>query len=87
MFFRSVTRDFCDFLVKKELLIEQTLTVEINGEKVQLNGLLLVDEKKLNEMSDEEHLELRKGGYLAPIYAHLGSLHHANKLAKLRAEA
>ncbi|OIQ46502.1 MAG: hypothetical protein BM565_11420 [Gammaproteobacteria bacterium MedPE] len=83
----QVTRDFCDFLVKKELLIEQTLTVEINGEKVQLNGLLLVDEKKLNEMSDEEHLELRKGGYLAPIYAHLGSLHHANKLAKLRAEA
>lgn len=83
----QVTRDFCDFLVKKELLIEQTLTVEINGEKVQLNGLLLVDEKKLNEMSDEEHLELRKGGYLAPIYAHLGSLHQANKLAKLRAEA
>ncbi len=83
----QVTREFCDFLVEKDLLIEQTLTVEINGEKVQLNGLLLVDEKKLHEMSDEAHLDLRKRGYLGPIFAHLGSLHHANKLAKLRADA
>lgn len=83
----QITREFCDYLVEKELLIEQTLTVEINGEKVQLNGLLLVDEKKLNELSDEEYLELRKRGYLGPIFAHLGSLHHANKLAKLRADA
>lgn len=82
-----VTREFCDYLVEKDLLVEQTLTVEINGEKVQLNGLLLVDEKKLHGMSDEEHLDLRKRGYLGPIFAHLGSLHHANKLAKLRAEA
>jgi len=83
----QVTREFCDHLVQKELLIEQTLSVEINGEKVQLNGLLLVDEKKLSEMSDEDYLVLRQRGFLAPIYAHLGSLHHANKLAKLRAEA
>lgn len=82
----QVTREFCDFLVGKELLIEQTLTVDIKGEKVQLNGLLLVDEKKLSELSDADFLELRKRGYLAPIFAHLGSLNHANKLAKLKSE-
>jgi len=81
----QVTREFCNFLVEKELLIEQTLTVDINGEKVQLNGLLLIDEKKFNQLSDEDYLELRKRGYLAPIFAHLGSLHHANKLAKIKA--
>ena len=81
----QVTREFCNFLVEKELLVEQTLTVDINGEKVQLNGLLLVDEKKLAELSDTDFLDLRKRGYLAPIYSHLGSLHNANKLAKLRA--
>lgn len=81
----QVTREFCNFISEKELLIEQTLTVEINGEKVQLNGLLLVDEKKLSELPDEDFLELRKRGYLAPIFAHLSSLHHANKLAKLKA--
>ena len=80
----QVTRDFCEYLTEKELLIEQTLTIDIKGEKVQLNGLLLVDEKKLSELSDEEFLELRKRGFLAPIYAHLSSLHHANKLAKLK---
>lgn len=82
----QVTRGFCDVLVEKDLLVEQSLTVEIKGEKTQLNGLLLVDEKKLNELSDEEFLDLRKKGYLAPIYAHLGSLHQANKLAQLRAD-
>ena len=82
----QVTRAFCEFLTDKELLIEQTLTVEINGEKAQLNGLLLVDEKKLNELADEDFLELRKRGYLAPIFAHLSSLHNANKLAKIRAD-
>jgi len=81
-----VTREFCDYISEKELLIEQTLTIEINGEKVQLNGLLLVDEKKLHELSDEDFLELRKRGYLSPIFAHLSSLHHANKLAKLKAD-
>lgn len=80
----QVTKEFCEFLTVKDLLIEQTLTVEINGEKAQLNGLLLVDEKKLNELSDEDFLELRKRGYLAPIFAHLSSLNHANKLAKLK---
>jgi len=82
----QVTREFCDYLNEKELFIEQTLTVDINGEKVQLNGLLLVDEKKLNESSDEDFLELRKRGYLTPIFAHLSSLHRATKLAKLKAE-
>ncbi len=82
----KVTRDFSDYLNEKDLLIEQSLTVEINGEKVQLNGLLLVNEKKVNELSDDEFLDLRKRGYIAPIFAHLGSLHHANKLAKLKAD-
>lgn len=82
----QVTREFCEYIQSKELLVEQTLTVEINGEKAQLNGLLLVDEKKLNELSDEEFLELRKRGYLAPIFAHLSSLHHANKLAQIKSK-
>lgn len=79
-----ITREFTRALAEKDLLIEQTLSVDINGEKVQLNGLFLVDEKKLNEMSDEDHLALRKRGFLAPIYAHLGSLHQVNRLARIR---
>ncbi len=80
----NITRAFCAHLAEKDLLIEQTLTIDIAGEKVQLNGLYLVDEKKLNAMSDEDHLEIRKRGYLAPIYAHMGSLQQVNRLAKLR---
>ncbi|MDP2559533.1 SapC family protein [Psychrobium sp. 1_MG-2023] len=80
----QLTREFSKVLVEHELLVEQSLTLEIAGEKVRINGLFLIDEKKLNELSDEKHLELRKRGFLAPIYAHLGSLHQVNKLAQLR---
>ena len=57
---------------------------ELNGEKIGINGVYLVDEKVLNSLSDEDFLELRKKGFLAPIYNHLGSLHQLSRLAKLK---
>ncbi len=84
--FTEVTQAFSDYLAEKELLTQQTLTVDINGEKRDINGIYLIDERKLNELSDEEFLELRKRGYLAPIYAFLTSTHQVARLARLKAQ-
>ncbi len=51
-----------------------TFTLE-NGEKVSLTGFKLVDEKKVNALSDEDYKELRDGGALPVIYCHLISMH------------
>ncbi len=83
--FSQVTTNFTKFLAEKELLIAQTLTLEIKGEKRDINGIYLIDEKKLNELSDEEFLEIRKRGYLAPIYSFLTSMPQVNRLARLKA--
>ncbi|MBD1582900.1 SapC family protein [Pseudoalteromonas sp. S16_S37] len=84
--FSRVTEAFTKHLADKELLVQQTLTVEIKGDKKDINGIYLVDERKLNEMSDEDYLELRKRGYLAPIFAFLTSTHQVARLARLKAQ-
>jgi hypothetical protein len=67
----------------KELDILKTIdaTVEKNGEKFVLSGLLQVDTEKLNALSDENLLKLVKSGGLNLIYAHLTSLTNFSNLA------
>ncbi|MFC0117052.1 SapC family protein [Pseudoalteromonas xiamenensis] len=84
--FGRVTEAFTAYLAEKELLSQQTLTVEINGEKRDINGIYLIDERKIAELSDADFLELRKRGYLAPIYAFLTSTHQVARLARLKAQ-
>ena len=45
-----------------------------DGESTVVHGLLIVDEEVLTGLPDDKFLELRRGGYLKPIYAHLLSL-------------
>lgn len=79
----EVTRHFVNYLVEKELLAPQSLTVSsADGKKHDLNGIYRIDEKKFNELSDEDFLELRKRGYLVPIYAHFSSTMQINSLGK-----
>ncbi|WP_286263213.1 SapC family protein [Thalassotalea atypica] len=81
-----ITTAFVDFLKEKELLVEQTLNIDINEQKRQLSGLYLVDEKKLNALSDEDFGEVRRRGYLPSIYAHMLSVHQLNRLATLKTQ-
>jgi len=80
----QITHAFTKQLSDMSLLSQQNLSLELNGEKIAINGVYLVDEKVLNSMSEEDFLELRKRGFLAPIYNHLGSLHQLSRLAKLK---
>ncbi len=58
--FSQITDAFTKFLADKELLVAQTLTVDIKGEKKDINGIYLIDEKKLNELSDAEFASKKK---------------------------
>ena len=78
----QMTKAFLDALAEMDLLQPQNIGVRVKDKDYQLNGLFLVDEKKLNELSDEDYLKLRKRGFLGPIYAHLGSMHHISNLAQ-----
>jgi len=81
-----VTKAFVSFLSEKSLLTQQKLSLDLNGKKISVDGIYLVDEKVLNTLSDEDFLVLRQRGYLAPIYNHLSSLHQLNRLAQLKTQ-
>ncbi|GAA4872881.1 SapC family protein [Ferrimonas pelagia] len=80
------THHFVAHLAELGLLHTQTLTVRFNEQSVNLNGVYMVDEKKLNELDDDKFADLRKRGLLGPIYAHLTSLQQINRLAHMKAQ-
>lgn len=78
----QMTKAFLDALAQMGLLEAQNIAVKVKEKDYQLNGLYIVNEKKLSELSDEDYLTLRKRNFLGPIYAHLGSLHQISNLAQ-----
>lgn len=81
----QITKAFIEELVKLDLLHPQNIGVKVGEQEYNLNGLFIVDEKKLSALSDEDFLSLRKRGFLGPIYAHLGSMHQVNNLIQKQA--
>lgn len=80
----SATQHFTTLLVSNELVSPQALTVKTNqGEEVNLTGLYIVDENKLNALSSDAFDALKKENLLAPIYACIFSLQRISRLISL----
>lgn len=77
------TANIMQYFASKKLLTLKTLNLNLGGEqKLTLDGLYVIDEKKLDALSDDEFNELRSKGLLPIIYAHLSSMHQIARLAK-----
>lgn len=69
-----LTHQFTQLLHEMDLLVEQVIRIEQHDEIAQLTGILVIDENKLNQLSDAQFNRLRQQGLLPFIYAHLLSL-------------
>jgi hypothetical protein len=77
------TANIIQYLASKKLLAMKTLNLNLGAEKkLTLDGLYVIDEKKLDALPAEEFNELRGKGLLPIIYAHLSSMHQIARLAK-----
>jgi hypothetical protein len=77
------TQVFIEALVADGLIVQQNLEITIKkDEKFNVSGLYMIDEKALNELSDEKFLNLKKKGYLPPIYAVLLSMSRVSSIIK-----
>jgi SapC len=75
------TDRFCQRLKDLGLLMEMNAKADLfDGSSFMINGLMVVDERKLLQLSDAQALEVFKSGELSWIYAHLVSLSNLNRL-------
>ena len=80
---KAHTVDFVETLEKFDLIHSLIMRVKYqNGQVNSVSGLKSVNEKKLQELSDDEFIELRKTGFLGPIYALILSVYQLNELMK-----
>ena len=77
------TAQFCKRLQDSGILVQMNAKADLfDGSSFSLNGLLIVDEKKMLALGDREALELFRAGELSWIYAHLMSLANLNGLVE-----
>lgn len=77
------TAEFTKKLVELELLTPRTVQIrKADGKQTNLQGMFVVDETKLRELSDEDALSLFRTGGMAAIYSHLMSVRNLARLTK-----
>lgn len=76
------TRLICNLLVEMDLLQDMRFEATLpNGEKIDVEGFLALDEKKYGELPDDKVLQLHRNGLIALIEMHRLSLGNMNRLA------
>ncbi|NQZ21322.1 MAG: SapC family protein [Colwellia sp.] len=80
-----MTEKFIKELEANNLIQELELNVAFaSGENKRLVGLFGINEKTLQELSDDKVLDFHKRGLFVPIYSMMGSVAQVNRLAQLR---
>jgi hypothetical protein len=82
-----VTQDFCQFLASNNLFVPLNMRVRQADKFKNISGCYVINEERLNNLSDEKFLELRNKRYLPALYAHLTSLAQVERLVSLKDDA
>ena len=71
---QRITREFCEAVVKLDLLDKRNLTINLpGGKKLLLKDLLVIDPRKFEALPDSVFLEWRKRKWLFAAYCHFVS--------------
>ena len=79
-----LTADFNRFLVEHNLLTPLNMRVNTAEQARNITGCYVINEERLNNLSDERFLEMRTRRYLPALYSHLGSLAQIERLVMLK---
>lgn len=82
----AITAEFCKFLAKNNLFVPLNMRVRQNDKIKNISGCYVINEERLNNLSDELFLEMRSKHYLPAIYAQLTSLSQIERLVMLKDE-
>jgi len=77
------TQDFTKFLQEQNMLTPLNMRVNASEQVKNITGCYVINEDRLNNLSDSLFMEIRKKKYLPAIYAHLISLPQIERLVQL----
>lgn len=83
----GLTRNFCTFLKEHNMFTPLNLRVRDNSKVKNISGCYVINEERLNNLSNDLFLEIKDKRYLPAIYGHLISLAQTERLVKLQEEA
>ena len=82
----AFTRGFCNWLAEHNLFIPLNMRVRQAEQVKNITGCYVINEERLNNLSDERFLQMREKRYLPAAYAHLMSLAQIERLMTLKQE-
>jgi len=82
----AFTRGFCAWLSEHNLFIPLNMRVRQAEQVKNITGCYVINEERLNNLSDERFLQLREKRYLPAAFAHLMSLAQIERLMTLKQE-
>lgn len=80
------THAFCRFLAEHNMFTPLNLRVRDNSQVKTISGCYVINEERLNNLSDALFLEIKNKRYLPAVYGHLISLAQTERLVRLRDE-
>ena len=82
----TFTREFSKFLQANNMFTPLNMRVREADRIKNISGCYVINEERLNNLSDELFLEIRKRRYLGPIFGQLTSLAQIERLVMLKDE-
>lgn len=80
------TNEFCSYMKEQNMFTPLNLKVRVKDEVKNISGAYVINEERLNTLSDEKFLEMREKKYLPVMYSHLASLAQIERLLRLKGE-
>jgi hypothetical protein len=80
------TRSFCKYFAEHNLFTPLNMRVRQGQTAKNISGCYVVNEERLNNLSNDRFLEMREKRYLPAVYAHLVSLAQIERLMTLKEE-
>lgn len=74
------TSEFTKFLKENNLFTPLNMRVRLQNEMKNISGAYVINEERLNSLSDDKFLEMKNKRYLSVIYSHLSSLAQIERL-------
>jgi len=82
----AFTDEFCKFMGSKNMFTPLNMKIKVDNEIKNISGAYIINEERLNALSDESYLEMRTKKFVPVIYSHLSSLSQIERLMGFKDE-